>query len=116
MQIYVDTDTNIDSGGTLTAYVESQVAAALSRFSDHITRVEVHLSDESGGRANGAAIRCMVEARPARQTPVTVTDDAATVDAALAGAIHRLNHLLESHEGRQEDQHARASIRGHADQ
>jgi hypothetical protein len=38
------------------------------------------------------------------------------VDAALMGAIHRLNHLLESREGRQEDQHARASIRGHADQ
>ena len=48
MQIYVDTDTNIDSGGTLTAYVESEVAAALSRFSGHITRIEVHLSDESG--------------------------------------------------------------------
>jgi integrase len=55
-------------------------------------------------------------ARPAGQTPVTVTDDAGSVDAALMGAIHRLNHLLESHEGRQEDQHARASIRGHADQ
>jgi hypothetical protein len=38
------------------------------------------------------------------------------VDAALAGAIQRLNHLLESHEGRQEDQHSRASIRGHATQ
>jgi ribosome-associated translation inhibitor RaiA len=116
MQIYVRTDTNIDSGDTLTAYVEREVAAALSRFSDHITRIEVHLSDESGGRAGGAAIRCMLQARPAGQTPVTVTDDAATVDAALAGAIHRLTHLLESHEGRQEDRHARASIRGHADQ
>ena len=114
MQIYVDTDTNIDSGGSLTAYVEGEVAAALSRFSDHITRIEVHLSDESGGRANGAAIRCMIQARPVGQTPVTVTDDAGSVDAALAGAIQRLNHLLKKHEGRQEDQHARASIRGHA--
>ena len=116
MQIYVRTDTNIDGSGTLTAYVEGEVAAALSRFGDHITRIEVHLSDESGGRATGAAIRCMIQARPAGQTPVTVTDDAATVDAALAGATHRLNHLLASHEGRQEDQHARASIRGHATQ
>jgi len=114
MQIYVRTDTNIDSGGSLTAYVEGEVAAALSRFSDHITRIEVHLSDESGGRANGAAIRCMIQARPAGQTPVSVTDDAGSVDAALAGAIQRLNHLLKNHEGRQEDQHARASIRGHA--
>ena len=116
MQIYVRTDNNIDGSGKLTAYVEGEVTAALSRFSDHITRIDVHLSDESGGRATGADIRCMIQARPAGQTPVTVTDDAGSVDAALAGAIHRLNHLLESHEGRQEDQHARASIRGHATQ
>ena len=48
MQIYVRTDNNIDGSGKLTAYVEREVAAALSRFSDHITRIEVHLSDESG--------------------------------------------------------------------
>ena len=116
MEIYVRTDNNIDGSGKLTAYVEREVAAALSRFSDHITRIDVHLSDESGGRATGADIRCMIEARPAGQTPVTVTDDAGSVDAALTGAIHRLSHLLESHEGRQQDQHARTSIRGHADQ
>jgi ribosome-associated translation inhibitor RaiA len=114
MQIYVRTDTNIDGGTKLRAYVEHEVATALSRFSDHITRIEVHLSDESGGRATGADIRCTIQARPAGQTPVTVTDDAGSVDAALVGAIHRLNHLLENHEGRQEDQGARASIRGQA--
>jgi ribosome-associated translation inhibitor RaiA len=113
MQINVRTDTNIDGAGRLTAYVEGEVAAALSRFSDHLTRIDVHLSDESGGRATGADIRCMIEARPAGQAPVTVTDDAGSVEAALTGALHRLHHLLESHEGRQEDQHARASIRGH---
>jgi ribosome-associated translation inhibitor RaiA len=116
MQVYVRTDTNIDGGGKVTAYVEGEVRAALSRFSDHITRIEVHLSDESGGRATGADIRCMIQARPTGRTPITATDDAASVDAALAGAIRRLNHLLESHQGRQEDQHARASIRGHATQ
>jgi ribosome-associated translation inhibitor RaiA len=113
MQVYVRTDKNIDGSGKLTAHVEREVAAALSRFSDHVTRIDVHLSDERGGRATGADIRCMIEARRAGHTPVTVTDDAGSVDAALVGAIHRLNHLLERHEGRQEDQHARASIRGH---
>src|SRR6476646_7442003 len=80
MQIYVRTDTNIDGSGKLTAYVEREVTTALSRFGDHITRIDVHLSDESGGRAT-SAVRCMIEARPAGQTPVTVTDDAASVDA-----------------------------------
>ena len=83
MQIYVRTDNKIDGSGKLTAYVEGELGAALSRFSDPITRIEVHLSDQSGGRATGADIRCMIEARPAGQTPVTVTDDAGTVDAAL---------------------------------
>ena len=101
MQIYVRTDTNIDGSGKLTAYVEGEVAAALSRFSDHITRVEVHLSDESGGRATGADVRCMIEARPAGQTPVTVTDDAGSVDAALL--VRSARCRLLDHEGRQED-------------
>ncbi len=116
MQIHVHTDNNIDGTEEMTAHVEREVAAALSRFSDHITRVEVHLSDESAGRVTDADIRCMIEARPERQTPVTVTDDAGSVDAALKGAIHRLNHLLASHEGRQQDENARTSIRGHTDQ
>ncbi len=116
MQIYVRTDNNIDGTGEMTAYVEGEVATALSRFTDHITRVEVHLSDQSAGRVTDADIRCMIEARLEGQTPVTVTDDAGSVDAALKGAIHRLNHLLASHEGRQQDQDARTSIRGHPDQ
>ncbi len=115
MQIYVHTDSNIDGTGEMAAYVEGEVATALSRFSDHITRVDVHLSDESAGRVTDADIRCMIEARPEGQTPVTVTDDAGSVDAALDGAIHRLDHLLASHEGRQQDQDGRASIRGHTD-
>ena len=116
MQIYVHTDNNIDGTGEMTAHVEREVATALSRFSDYITRVEVHLSDESAGRATEADIRCMIEARPTGQPPVTVTDDAGSVDTALKGAIHRLDHLLASHEGRQQDQHARTSIRGHTNQ
>lgn len=113
MQIHVRTDNNIDGTGELTAYVEGEVTTALSRFSDHITRVEVHLSDESAGRVTDADIRCMIEARLEGQAPVTVTDDAASVHSALKGAIHRLNHLLDSRAGRRQDQDARTSIRGH---
>ncbi len=114
MQILVNTDNNISGTAQMTDHVESEVATALARFSDHITRVEVHLSDQSAGRATEADIRCTIEARPGGRTPVTVTDNADSVEAALAGAIHRLDHLLASQEGRQQDQDGRASIRGHA--
>jgi len=116
MQIQVHTDNNIDGPEQMTAHVEREVATALSRFSDHITRVEVHLSDESAGRATDADIRCMIEARPEGRTPVTVTDNAGSMEAALNGAIHRMTHLLTSQDGRQHDQHGRTSIRGHGNE
>lgn len=115
MQIYVHTDNTIDGDSDLTTYVEGQVAAATSRFSGDITRIDVHLSDESAGRSTGADLRCMLEVRPAGQAPVTVTDDAHTVGQALQGALHRLTNLLASDQGRREDQHARDSIRGSTD-
>ena len=45
MQIQVNTDSNIEGREKLTAHVRSVVESALNRFSDRITRVEVHLSD-----------------------------------------------------------------------
>ena len=83
MQIYVHTDKNIDGKAEMTAHVESEVASALTRFSGHLTRVEVHLSDQSAGRVTEADIRCMIEARPEGRAPVTVTEDAGSVDSAL---------------------------------
>lgn len=116
MQIHVHTDSNIDGRTRVTSYVEREVTAALSRFSDLVQRIEVHLSDESAGKAVGAPIRCMVEARPAGQMPVTVTHHGHSPDEALDGALHKLTRLLESDTGRLEDRDGRASIRGHAQQ
>ena len=46
MQIQVNTDHKIEGHEALAAQVRGVVKNALSRMSDHITRVEVHLSDE----------------------------------------------------------------------
>ncbi len=113
MEITVHTDHNIRGTDELTGRVEREVASALSRFSDRLTRVDVHLSDQSAGRATAGDIRCLVEARPERRPAVTVTDDADSVDAAVTGALHRLDHLLTTDEGRRQDRSGRDSIRGH---
>jgi len=46
MQIQVNTDDNIEGRDAMTAGVEAVVTAALGRFGDQLTRVEVHISDE----------------------------------------------------------------------
>ena len=96
MQIQINTDDNIASSEALTAQVSTTVENALSRVSDHVTRVEVHLSDENGDKGGQNDKRCMIEARLEGRQPIAVTDHAATVDKAVHDAAHKLARLIES--------------------
>jgi hypothetical protein len=111
MQILVNTDDNVEGNEELTRHVEAEIGAALSRFSDQLTRVEAHLSDESAGKSGGAGRRCVLEARPAGQQPVAVTHHAPTLGEACSGAAQKLKNLLESQFGRLDDRKRGASIR-----
>ena len=51
MKIQLNTDVHIEGTEALAAQVSASVEQALERFSEHITRVEVHLSDENGGKS-----------------------------------------------------------------
>ena len=102
MQIQVNTDSNIDGREKLTAHVRSVVEGALNRFSDRITRVEVHLSDQNGDKSGQDDKRCMMEARLKGRQPTAVTHDAATLDQAVDGAADRIQRSIESALGRQQ--------------
>ena len=104
MQIQINTDRNIEGHETLGARVRGVVESALSRLSDRITRVEVHLSDESSHRSGQNDKRCMMEARLEGRQPIAVTHQAATVDQAVDGAADKLTRLIESTLGRLRDQ------------
>jgi ribosome-associated translation inhibitor RaiA len=104
MQIQINTDHNIEGNEALAAQVRGIVKSALSRISDHITRVEVHLSDESSHKISQNDKRCMMEARLEGRQPIAVTHQAATLDQAVDGAADKLTRLIESTLGRQRDQ------------
>ena len=63
MQIEVSTDSNIEGREKSAAHVKGVVESALNRFSDRITRVEVHLSDVNSYKGGEDGIRCVMEAR-----------------------------------------------------
>lgn len=111
MQIQFNTDNNVEGRDKLVRQVEAEVQATLGRFSDQLTRVEVHLSDENASKGGSGDMRCMMEARPAKQQPVAVTHHAATLDEAFAGAAQKLEQLLESKFGRLHGHKGAASIR-----
>lgn len=106
MQIQVNTDHNIKCHETLVAEISRTVASALSHFSAHITRVEVHLSDENSSKKNGTHdIRCLLEARLEGRQPVAVTHHAGSIDQAVDGAADKLTRLVDSTVGRLRGQH-----------
>ena len=108
MQIQINTDRNIAGHEALGAQVSGVVENALSRISDHITRVEVHLSDENSDKKGGNDnMRCVIEARLEGRQPIAVTHQAATVDQAVDGAAGKLSRLIESTLGRLRDQRSR---------
>ena len=101
MQIDVSTDSHIDGREKLSRYVQGHVETALERFSSRITRVEVHLSDESGNKEGREDTKCVMEVRIGGRPPVAVKSLESSVDQAITAATHKLKHLVESTIGRE---------------
>lgn len=112
MQVQLKTDAHIQGNEALAQWVDRDLNERLARFSDVITRLEVHLSDASGARTGEADKRCLLEARLSGRPPVAVSHDAAKVADAVHGASDKLIRALDSALGRVRDVHARESIRG----
>lgn len=97
MKVQINTDSNIDSDEALDLEVEALVRGAIDRFSDDLTRVEVHLSDENSSKKGGSAdIRCLVEARMRGRDPIVVTHSAANVSEAAEGASRKMRDRLDT--------------------
>ena len=94
MQVQVNTDNATDGRERFVQGVEATVRDRLSRYSDRISRIEVHLSDVNGDRG-GIDKRCMIEMRPNGLEPLVATDQAETMDAALSGAVGKSLAVLD---------------------
>jgi hypothetical protein len=110
MQIHISTDRTVPGGEDLVRHFEGELAAGLSRFSDHITRLEAHFSEESAA-TDGLDRRCVLEARPAGRRTVAVSHHAGSVAEACRGAVHKLESVLEGVYGRTDHHKGGDSIR-----
>ncbi len=108
MQIQINTDHNIEGREALAAQVSGTVETALSRVSDHITRVEVHLSNQNSDKNGRDDRRCMMEARLEGRQPIAVTHEAPTLDQAVSGAADKLARSIENTLGRRRAQESRS--------
>lgn len=103
MQINVNTDKTIDRTQGLDEHVQAVVGAAVQRFGEHITRIEVHLSDENSEKSADGGSRCTLEARVTGYQPVAVSNHGPTLHQAINGAADKLKRAIDSALGRLHD-------------
>lgn len=111
MQIQLNTDNHVQGTESLANWVEAELKGKLARFADHLTRVEVHLSDNDGSRSSDKDKRCMLEARPGGRPSVAVSHEAGKVADAFHGATDKLIRALDTALGRARDAQGRETIR-----
>lgn len=110
MQIQINTDRNVVGHEARVEKVTGIVNRALGRFTDHVTRIEVHLSDVNSLAKGGSDDhRCVMEARMHGRAPIAVTHNAANVAQAAEGAAQKLAKKMDSTLGRLRDQRTRAT-------
>lgn len=100
MKIQINADDHIEGSEALATQVSAAVEHALQRFHNHITRVEVHLSNQNGAKGGQHDKRCAIEARLEGRQPIAVTNDADTLEQAVRGAADKLVRMIDSQLGR----------------
>lgn len=94
---------NIPVTEELEEKLSGYIQKSLKRFSDRITRIEVHLEDENSGKGGKDDKRCSMEVRPGNLDPIIVTSKSDNIikavreaadksKASLDKAIERLNN------------------------
>ncbi len=96
MHIQINTDENIEGSEALSARVSDDIHKRLDRYSQHITRIEVHLSDGNAEKSGSSDKRCLIEARIEGRQPEAVSDQSDTLERAYSGAAKKMQHALET--------------------
>ena len=110
MQINVNTDRTIDKHQGLDEHVQNVVVSSIGRFGEHISRVDVHLSNENKEKQADGGNYCMMEARVTGYQPIVVHDHAANLHQAIANAGTKLARAVDSALGRLEDKKKREPL------
>lgn len=96
MIIQFNTDKTVSGNERGGAYFTDLIKNDLERFSSHVTRVEVHLSDENGKKEGHKDIRCLMEARIEGHQPIVVTSQENNVEKSVSEALVKMKASLKT--------------------
>ena len=95
MDFQFNTDNNIDGSREMADSIESGLRSTLSRHVDQLTRLIVHVREETADRYTAT-----LEARIEGQQPQAVTASGGSVEGVTFEAGEKMERLLTSHFGK----------------
>lgn len=99
MQILINSDERICCDAELISRIEGVLEGFLERFAEHITRVEVTLSDLNSSQMGDRDKCCVIEVRLSGLKPLAVGHEAATLAEAIHAAADQLRRSLGDYIG-----------------
>ena len=96
MKIQINADVSSNNHVEVNKMVETIISGQLRRFEEHISRIDVHLSDDSGNKSGINDKKCIIEARVDGKNPCVVSDYSDTYEKAVTGAVAKVKSSLTS--------------------
>jgi len=93
MQVQFNSDSSVMGTENVAERIEASVRDKLARFSERLTRIEIHVRDENGAKHGADDKACTIEARPRGGRAIGVTEHAAKVGSQSRVAIQD-QHLV----------------------
>ncbi|PIY10978.1 MAG: hypothetical protein COZ18_05070 [Flexibacter sp. CG_4_10_14_3_um_filter_32_15] len=100
MKVQFNTDSTIDGDARTQDFFSDLISKKLDRYDEHITRVEVHISDENGKKGGPDDKKCLLEARLEGRQPIAVSAQEDTIEKAVSAAIEKAKAALDSFLGK----------------
>lgn len=91
---------NIPVSQELEEKLSGFINKSLKRFTDHITRIEVHLEDENSQKGGKDDKRCSIEVRPDNLDPIIVTSKSDNIIKSVRESADKAKASLDKAMGR----------------
>ena len=102
MDIQISTGNHLEGGEKFSDYVSGVVTHAFSHFSNQLSHVDVHFSDQNSSKVGTMDKRCLIEVRITGRKSTAVSSDADTLEEALFSATEKMKNAIESSLGKAE--------------
>ncbi len=101
MRILINSDSSIAMDAKLVKLIMREATELLDRFSDRLTRVEIHLTDIDRGKTGRVDKRCLVEVRVAGLKPIVASAQTRELETAVNQALRKMVRALDTSLGKQ---------------